>query len=154
MARGRKKIPDTLKVVQGTFRKHRGKTADSQDEAAMVAPESLSDAAKGHFETLRGRIAALGLDSATYSEALTLAAMRMEEIDIYSEAIKEHGAVVLAPTVAGGELLRPNPAVTMRDGAMRHLQSLLAEFGLTPSSIGRVGAKKKGEPKQQGFGGL
>lgn len=154
MARGRKKLPDTLKVVQGTFRKHRGKTADSQDEAPMTAPESLSDAAKDHFETLRGRIAALGLDSATYSEALALAAMRMEEIDAYTAAIAEHGAVVLAPTVAGGELLRPNPAVTMRDGAMRHLQSLLAEFGLTPSSIGRVGVKKKGEPKQQGFGGL
>jgi len=154
MARGRKKLPDTLKVVQGTFRKHRGKTADSQDEAAMVAPESLSEAAQKHFETLRGRIAELGLDSATYSETLALAAMRMEEIDIYSAAINEHGAVVLAPTVAGGELLRPNPAVSMRNEAMRHLQSLLAEFGLTPSSIGRVGAKKKGEPKQQGFGGL
>lgn len=154
MARGRKKLPDTLKVVQGTFRPHRGKTADAQSPDAMAAPESLSEAAQKHFETLRGRIAELGLDSATYSEALTLAAMRMEEIDVYSAAILEHGAVIKAPTVAGGELLRPNPAVTMRDGAMRHLQSLLAEFGLTPSSIGRVGAKKKGEPKQQGFGGL
>ena len=154
MARGRKKLPDTLKVVQGTFRPHRGKTADAQSPDAMVAPESLSEAAQKHFETLRGRIAELGLDSATYSEALTLAAMRMEEIDVYSAAILEHGAVIKAPTVAGGELLRPNPAVAMRDGAMRHLQSLLAEFGLTPSSIGRVGVKKKGEPKQQGFGGL
>lgn len=154
MARGRKKLPDTLKVVQGTFRPHRGKTADAQSPDAMVAPESLSEVAQKHFETLRGRIAELGLDSATYSEALALAAMRMEEIDVYSAAILEHGAVIKAPTVAGGELLRPNPAVTMRDGAMRHLQSLLAEFGLTPSSIGRVGAKKKGEPKQQGFGGL
>lgn len=120
----------------------------------MVAPESLSDAAQKHFETLRGRIAELGLDSATYSEALTLAAMRMEEIDVYSAAILEHGVVIKAPTVTGGELLRPNPAVAMRNEAMRHLQSLLAEFGLTPSSIGRVGAKKKGPEKQQGFGGL
>ena len=154
MARGRKKLPDTLKVVQGTFRKHRGKTADSQDEAAMVAPESLSEVAKAHFETLRARIAFLGLDSATYSEALALAAMRMEEIDDYTDAIAEHGAVVLAPTVAGGALLRPNPAVAMRNEAMRHLQSLLAEFGLTPSSIGRVGVKKKDPEKKQGFGGL
>lgn len=154
MARGRKKLPDTLKVVQGTFRKHRGKTADSQDEAAMVAPEGLSEAAKSHFETLRARIAFLGLDSATYSEALALAAMRMEEIDAYTDAIAEHGAVVLTPTVAGGELLRPNPAVAMRNEAMRHLQSLLAEFGLTPSSIGRVGVKKKEPEKKQGFGGL
>lgn len=154
MAKGRKKLPDTLKIVQGTFRKHRGKTSDAQAADAMVAPVSLSEAAQRHFETLRERVAVLGLDSATYSEALTLAAMRMEEIDIYSAAINEHGAVVLAPTVAGGELLRPNPAVAMRNEAMRHLQSLLAEFGLTPSSIGRVGVKKKGEPKQQGFGGL
>lgn len=154
MAKGRKKLPDTLKIVQGTFRKHRGKTSDAQAADAMVASESLSEAAHKHFETLRERIAVLGLDSATYSEALTLAAMRMEEIDIYSAAINEHGAVVLAPTVAGGELLRPNPAVAMRNDAMRHLQSLLAEFGLTPSSIGRVGVKKNGEAKQQGFGGL
>ena len=154
MAKGRKKLPDTLKVVQGTFRKHRGKTADSQDEAPMVAPESLSEAAQKYFETLRERIAVLGLDSATYSEALTLAAMRMEEIAACSAAILEHGSVVLADTQAGNALLRPNPAVAMRCAAMRHLQSLLAEFGLTPSSIGRVGVKKKDSTKQQGFGGL
>lgn len=154
MAKGRKKLPDQLKVVQGTFRKHRGKTADSQDEASMVAPVGLSEAAQMHFETLRNRVAVLGLDSATYSEAMTLAAMRMAEIDECTAAIHEHGAVVLAPTTTGGELLRPNPAVAMRNEAMRHLQSLLAEFGLTPSSIGRVGAKKKGPEKQQGFGGL
>jgi P27 family predicted phage terminase small subunit len=154
MAKGRKKLPDQLKVVQGTFRKHRGKTADSQDDAPMVAPGGLSEAAQRHFETLRDRVAVLGLDSATYSEALALAAMRMAEIDECEAIIRSHGAVVLAPTTTGGELLRPNPAVTMRNEAMRHLQSLLAEFGLTPSSIGRVGVKKKEPAKQQGFGGL
>lgn len=154
MAKGRKKLPDTLKVVQGTFRKHRGKTADSQDETSMVAPGGLSEVAQRHFETLLERIAVLGLDSATYSEALTLAAMRMEEIGTCNALIADHGAVVMADTQAGNTMLRPNPAVAMRNEAMRHLQSLLAEFGLTPSSIGRVGAKKKGPEKQQGFGGL
>lgn len=154
MARGRKKLPDTLKVVQGTFRKHRGKTADSQDEAAMVAPEGLSEAAKAHFETLRARIAFLGLDSATYTEMLVLAARRMEAIDICDAHIAEHGDIVATPTVAGDTLLRENPAVKMRDRAMDRLQSLLAEFGLSPSSIGRVGVKKKEPEKKQGFGGL
>lgn len=154
MARGRKKLPDTLKVVQGTFRKHRGKTADSQDEAAMVAPESLSEVAKAHFETLRARIAFLGLDSATYTEMLVLAARRMEAIDICDAHIAEHGDIVATPTVAGDTLLRENPAVKMRDRAMDRLQSLLAEFGLSPSSIGRVGVKKKETEKKQGFGGL
>lgn len=155
MAKGRKKLPDQLKVISGTFQKCRSsKAGERQDDGTMEAPSGLSEGALKHFETLRGRIASLGLDSSTYTEALTLAAMRMEEIDECNAAIIDHGAIIMAKTVIGGELLRANPAVSMRNEAMRHLQSLLAEFGLSPSSIGKVGVKKKGEPKQQGFGGL
>ena len=154
MARGRKKLPDTLKVVQGTFRKHRGSTADAQAPDEMAAPDGLSECALRHFETLRQRVAVLGLDSATYTEMLVLAARRMEAIDICDAHIAEHGDIVATPTVAGDTLLRENPAVKMRDRAMDRLQSLLAEFGLSPSSIGRVGVKKKEPEKQKGFGGL
>ena len=155
MAKGRKKLPDQLKVISGTFQKCRSsKSGERQNDAPMEAPEGLSEGALRHFETLRGRIAQLGLDSSTYTEVLTLAAMRLEEIDVCNHAINDHGALIMAKTVTGGELLRANPAVSMRNEAMRHLQSLLAEFGLSPSSIGKVGAKKKEPEKNQGFGGL
>ena len=155
MAKGRKKIPDQLKVISGTFQKCRGsKAVDRHDDTPMDAPEALPDGVLKHFETLRTRTASLGLDSATYTEVLVLAAMRMLEIELCTQAIADHGALVMTKTMSGSDLLRANPAVGMRNEAMRHLQSLLAEFGLTPSSIGRVGVKKKGEPKQQGFGGL
>ena len=155
MAKGRKKIPDQLKVISGTFQKCRGsKSGERQDDAPMEAPEGLSEGALKHFETLRGRLASLALDSSTYTEVLTLAAMRLEEIDMCIDAISEHGALIMAKTMAGSDLLRANPAVAMRNEAMRHLQSLLAEFGLSPSSIGRVGVKKKEPEKKQGFGGL
>ena len=155
MAKGRKKLPDQLKVISGTFQKCRSaKSAERQDDGPMEAPASISECALRHFETLRGRIASLGLDSSTYTEVLVLAAMRLEEIDVCNAAIRDHGALILAKTVTGGELLRANPAVTMRNEAMRHLQSLLAEFGLSPSSIGKVGVKKKEPEKKQGFGGL
>lgn len=155
MAKGRKKLPDALKVVQGTFRKHRGKTADSQDETAMVAPANMSDAEVAHFSRLVSKVEVLGLNSETYTDALVLAAKRLVEIEDCEQLIELHGRVIESETDRGGQpILRPNPAVTMRNEAMRHLQSLLAEFGLTPSSIGRVGAKKKGPEKQQGFGGL
>lgn len=154
MAKGRKKLPDALKLIKGTARPHRGRTCDSQDEAPMSVPATLSEAAVVHFEALRDRVAVLGLDSSTYTEALALAAMRMAEIDEANEHIKAHGAVIETANITGGTLLRANPAVTMRNEAMRHLQSLLAEFGLSPSSIGRVGARKKEPEKKQGFGGL
>ena len=154
MAKGRKKLPDQLKVISGTFQKCRASKSDGQDAQPMAAPDTLSEGALKHFEILRGRIAQLGLDSSTYTEVLTLAAMRMDEIDVCNEAVKDYGALISTKTVTGGELLRANPAVTMRNEAMRHLQSLLAEFGLSPSSIGRVGVKKKEPEKKQGFGGL
>ena len=155
MAKGRKKLPDQLKVISGTFQKCRSsKSGERQDDSPMEAPETLSEGALKHFETLRGRIAALGLDSSTYTEVLTLAAMRMDEIAACNQSINDHGALISTKTVSGDSMLRANPAVSMRNEAMRHLQSLLAEFGLTPSSIGRVGVKKKDPEKKQGFGGL
>ena len=156
MAKGRKKLPDQLKVISGTFQKCRSsKTADRHDETAMVATSWMSEAALVHFETLLARIDVLGLNSSTYTETLAMAAERMAEIDECNAVIQAHGRVIESETDRGGNpILRANPAVTMKNEAMRHLQSLLAEFGLSPSSIGRVGVKKKGEPKQQGFGGL
>ena len=154
MAQGRKKLPDQLKVISGTFQKCRAsKSGDAQDAQPMAAPDTLSEGALKHFEILRGRIALLGLDSSTYTEVLTLAAMRLEEIDQCDLLITEHGRIIETVTEAGSLFLRANPAVTMRNEAMRHLQSLLAEFGLTPSSVGRVVGKKK-DTTPKGFGGL
>lgn len=119
----------------------------------MTAPENLSEAARAHFSTLKESVAQLGLDSATYTEALALAAMRMEEIDQCDLLITEHGRIIVTTKENGEPLLRANPAVTMRNEAMRHLQSLLAEFGLTPTAATRVSARKPtSTPK--GFGGL
>lgn len=156
MARGRKKIPDQLKVISGTFQKCRSsKTGERQSESPMVAPDRMSDAAKVHFEMLLESVDALGLNSSTYTEILVLAAERLEEIEECKAAIKQHGMVIESETDRGGNpILRANPAVTMKNEAQRHLQSLLAEFGLTPSSIGKVGVKKKEPDKKQGFGGL
>ena len=119
----------------------------------MTAPKTLSDAARVHFAVLKAQVAEMGLDSATYTEMLAMAAMRMAEVDECNALIAEHGRIIETTTEAGNLLLRANPAVTMRNEAMRHLQSLLAEFGLTPTSAARVGVKKK-DIVPKGFGGL
>lgn len=154
MAKGRKKLPDQLKLIRGTLQKCRASGASGgQDEMPMTAPEGLSEAARVHFAALKESVAQLGLDSATFTETLALAAMRLEEIDQCDLLITEHGRIIETTTEAGSLLLRANPAVAMRDSAMRHLQSLLAEFGLTPTSAARIGAKKPA-PAPKGFGGL
>jgi P27 family predicted phage terminase small subunit len=92
-----------------------------------------------HFAVLRERIAGLGIASKTDTEALALAASRMAEIEECDEIIREHGRVILEEN----KMPRATPAVAQRNEAMRHLQSLLAEFGLTPAARSKVTAPKK-----------
>ena len=126
MAKGRKKLPDQLKLIRGTLQKCRASGASGgQDETPMTAPEGLSEAARVHFAALKESVAQLGLYSATFTETLALAAMRLEEIAQCDAIITEHGRII--ETEAGSLLLRANPAVAMRDSAMRHLQSLKAD---------------------------
>jgi P27 family predicted phage terminase small subunit len=154
MSKGRKKLPDQLKLIRGTLQSCRASSVTGgQDEAPMTAPKNLSEAARVHFSALKENIAQLGLDSATFTEVAMLAAMRMEEIEECDALIVAHGRIIETTTEAGSLFLRANPAVAMRNEAMRHLQSLLAEFGLTPSASARVSAKKPA-PKPHGFGGL
>jgi P27 family predicted phage terminase small subunit len=154
MSKGRKKLPDQLKLIKGTLQKCRASSAPGgQDEAPMTAPSNLSEGELAHFQMLKERVALVGLDSATFTELLVLAAKRLAEIDDCDLAIAEHGRIIETTTEAGNLLLRANPAITMRAEAMRHLQSLLAEFGLTPSASARVSGKKP-TPKPHGFGGL
>ena len=80
--------------------------------------------------------------SRTDTEKITLAALRMEEIGNFTETIEKEGAFY-----AAGDLVKRHPAVSQRDAAIRHLQSLLSDFGLDPASRSKVwvAAEKPGE---------
>lgn len=79
-----------------------------------------------------------------------LLAMRLAEIEECDSEIKEHGRVTIkielidvpGPdgriTTKAQKVLKANPAVAQRSEAMRHTQSLLAEFGLSPANRGKV----------------
>ena len=150
MAQGRRKIPDFIKLVNGTQKKCRiDNSAQIQDQAGMVAPSWLPEECLGYFEGLRAKVETLGLNSDTYTDGLAMAAMRIGQIEECTAEIKRLGRVIIGDTFA-----RANPAVAQLSDAMRHYQSLLAEFGLTPSSVGKVGAKKNAVSEDKGFGGL
>ena len=77
---------------------------------------------------------------------LALAAERLAEIEECDELITEHGRLIAAVVNKNGDTsLRSNPAVAQKNEAMRHLQSLLSEFGLTPATRSKITAPKKKE---------
>lgn len=142
---GRKRIPDHLKVVKGTAQKCRmnpdAPVADIDDPRP---PAWLSREAVEHFAVLRERIRGLGIASKTDTEVLALAAARMAEIEECNALITLLGRVVVNEKTG---VPRANPAVAQRNEAMRHLQSILAEFGLTPAARSKITAPKSNESK-------
>lgn len=156
MPKGRKQTPKNTKVLKGTFRKDRANdSAPDQAPDGMRAPNWLPREAVEYFGVLKSRLEAYGLNSASYTEALSLAAMRLAEVDQLNQIIAEDGPIYLSEKWTRDDdgnlkrtvLKKSNPAVGQRNEAMRHLQGLLAEFGLTPASVNKVNAG--GKRKQQ-----
>lgn len=140
MARGRKNKPLEQKQINGTARKDRLPEAMPQP---LQQGMSLSLAGTGGveecFSFLLKIVEGMGNNSASYGPALSLAALRMNEITTLTNDILEEGAVYESEG-RNGKQVKANPKVTMRSEAMRHFHSLLAEFGLTPASIQKVGS--------------
>ena len=136
---GRKAKPDHLKVLEGTFRKDRAKpNAKKPATVPMSPPGWLPDECMPHFEKIKTLAGENGLDSTTFSNLTALAALRLHEVEACNRLILEHGQVY-----EGGSdskpMLKANPAVSQRSEALRHLQSLFSELGLTPTSLAKVG---------------
>ena len=136
---GRKKIPDHLKMVSGTAQKCRMNVdAPAANLGVAVAPELLSVRAAEIFASICGILEGMGIASPDDIHTLTMAAMRLEQTEILTAIIEDEGYTYKTD----GGLWKARPEVAMRSDAMRHAQSLLAEFGLTPASRSKVSAGK------------
>jgi P27 family predicted phage terminase small subunit len=133
-----KPIPTALKLLRGNPGKRPlNKNEPTFSDALPVAPEWLTKRAKDVFTLLATRLNEMGYASASHTEALALAAMRQDEIEHCNRALAR-GYTFTVITDRGGKAIKPRPEVAMRAEAARHLQSLLVEFGLTPSAATKI----------------
>lgn len=146
---GRKKTPDHLKLVKGTAQKCRlNPEAPAANVGTASAPAWLSERAAELFDQISATLLGMGIASPDDQHVLSLAASRIEEVEILTAVIEDAGRTY--QTEAG--LWKARPEVAMRNEAMRHAQSLLAEFGLTPAARSKVSAGKPAEKNP--FGAL
>lgn len=152
--KGRKQKPEHLKVLEGTFRKDRkNNDAPEKNQAPMTPPFWLPENCLCYFNVIKERMETHKLGSASWTEAAAALAIRIREIQDCNEIIAEQGSVYKSEIVSDKPemneqgvmhypkkiLIKGHPAVTQRSEALRHLQALLSEFGLTPASIGKTG---------------
>lgn len=158
---GRKRKPTKLHLVQGTARPCRINKSEPKPPAEPPrAVVELSPRASFWYGILCGRLSSMGIASNADSENVMLLALRLAEIEECDDEIKRYGRVTLkielikvpekdeaGKTVVvtkAQKVLKANPAVAQRSEAMRHAQSLLAEFGLSPASRASVSASGGG----------
>jgi P27 family predicted phage terminase small subunit len=147
---GRKGTPKEFKVIKGTFRKDRDNPdAPKPQEGSPEAPDKFTARQAELFGRLTARLQALGIASPSYTEMLMLAARRWAEIEECDRLIEQYGRVYETTNQGGDRALKQNPAVAMKNEAERHLQSLLAEFGLSATAIGKAKAVKNGAPSSE-----
>lgn len=158
MSKGRKPTPSHLKVVAGTNRADReNKNEPKPRHAKPEAPAHMSARGREAWDYVVMVLDRMGV----LTEADALA------VELMCEARADWLSARSAIAAAGGEtyesineqtgavLIKAHPAVAMRNDASRRLQSLLAEFGMTPSSRSRVSAAEgagEADPAAEFFG--
>lgn len=146
---GRKRKPDALKQLAGTAQPCRmNPDAPAASDGLPEAPAWLSERAADIFDELTAIVDRMRIASADDTAMLAILASRLEEIEVCTVAIEDLGRVYSSETTTSrgdGEtvvkaMVRARPEVAMRNEAMRHAQSLLSEFGLSPAARSKVSA--------------
>ena len=141
-----KRTPDHLKIIRGTARPDRmNPDAPAANLGTAEPPEWLSERATEIFSQLSATLHGMGIASPDDQAALAMLASRLEEIEVCTAVIEDAGRTYTTTATSGDKLVRARPEVAMRNEAMRHAQSLLAEFGLSPASRSKVSAGKPAE---------
>ena len=144
---GNSRKPDHLKIITGTARADRmNPDAPIASTGVCLPPAWLSERACEIFAQYTAILDGMGIASPDDQGALAMLANRLEEIEILSVTIQDGGSTYSTTATSGDKLVRARPEVGQRNEAMRHAQSLLNEFGLTPAARSKVKATTPKEP--------
>lgn len=140
---GPARTPTTLLKMTGSWRgKKREKTEPKAPPAKPLAPEHLDAIAATKFADLERILAAAGLSSEMYAEAMTLYAAAYSRWREAEGHLRDEGAVVKSPN---GYPIH-NPMLAVSAAAVKTMIQLLQQFGMTPAALSRVNAPKS-EPE-------
>lgn len=142
-AGGRPRKPRHLHVVGGTFRPDRHGADEHTPKPSEEMPEPppfMSPRGAEIFAGLAAILAGMGMASRDHAMMLYLAALRVEEVEQHQAMVEDLGYTFMTTNTAGEVVPKVRPEARLRSDALRHLQSLLHEFGLSPASISKVSA--------------
>lgn len=137
--RGRKPKPEQLKILAGERADRVNPAAPRPAKCRPARPDHLDEWGLEAWDRLIPQLEQLGTLAEADGDALALYCATYSRWRLARAEIEAHGITV--ETGQGG--LKANPACTVVAQCERAMASMLAEFGLTPSSRARVKSDEK-----------
>ena len=139
IVRGRKPKPTNLKVIEG----NRGKRALNKAEpkptpVTPTCPAWLSGEARREWRRVVPELERLGLLTLVDRVALAGYCQGWSRLRQCEQIIDKEGLTYTTHSAQGGTMVRPRPEVSMGQKYLAQLRAFCVEFGLTPSSRGRM----------------
>ena len=150
MGKGRRPVPDSLKMIRGTFRKDR--VNKNAPNPALVCPKpskSLNDKEQKVWDELAPMLFNLGVLTEMDIVALTLLC---RDIAMYREClaiVNKEGMVIKMVGSQGQTVLKVNPSYTIQRQLAGDILQMLREFGMTPASRMKIVVGEKPKEKSK-----
>lgn len=142
--RGRKPTPTPLKLLQGNPGKREVNQAEPRPPARLPrAPAGMSEAGKRAWRRFGRQLTEVGVMTTLDAAALRLLVDAWTGYLEAAEQLADAGQDMVIHTPSGYPVI--NPLISIANKKLSQVQSLLAEFGMTPSSRGRVVATDPGD---------
>lgn len=134
-------IPDEIKKARGTLRADRTNANKPKPIAGKPkVPATLGRVGKKYWEYLVGVLHQMNMLTRSDETAIELTAKTYEEWHEAQLTLKREGQYFETINTQGAKVLKVHPAWQVQADASRRLRMMLQEFGLTPSSRGKVSA--------------
>jgi P27 family predicted phage terminase small subunit len=143
--RGRKPVPNELKILRGTRADRINTDAPKGVQGLPEAPSHLDLVARQEWDRIVPLLDQLGVLTRTDGAALGLYCMTFSRWCLAQDSIQKDGLTVF--TDKGSP--KGNPAVAIATQAEAQMHRLLVEFGCTPSSRGRLKTASADGPKDE-----
>ena len=149
MTAGRKRKPTALSIIQGNPGKRRLNQREpaGEDITVIAPPDYLSDVAKKEYSNTVEMLARAGIVKNLDLKALELYA---QTYATWREAMEKTELTGMVVKAQSGFPVQ-NPYFNIANQAAKRLQSLLAEFGMTPSSRSSVSASPPSSDNSDGL---
>lgn len=148
MARGRKPKHPALKLIEGTLRQDRGALPEDMPAAELAIglepPGHLDQYARDAWAEVVPELEKIGVLANLDRQVIAGYCISVSSLVLAEREIDEYGIVIKTFDAEGVlRASKKNPAVNIREGALRELRAFASEFGLTPVSRTRIGTARR-----------